>query len=166
MSEGVLNKNNVIYNSGTYQCLSHRAVWLRGPGTGGPRRGYGHSNVTSKGRFKQTEQDVSWPTRYNISGRFLCSLLALALINRIPEQWSWTEEFGGHWEEDMKCVLFFQFFLMGGFHKQMCASDVMGYRKRDVHPCHCVKALVFSLFHAPLGLNCEQLGGKSSNAFA
>ena len=46
----------------------------------------------------------------------------------------------------------------------MCASDVVGYRKRDVHPSHCVKALVFCLFHAPIGLNCEQLGRNSSSA--
>lgn len=31
MSERVLNMNNDIYNSGSYQCLSHQAVQLFGP---------------------------------------------------------------------------------------------------------------------------------------
>lgn len=31
MSERILNMNNDIYNSGSYQCLSHQAVQLFGP---------------------------------------------------------------------------------------------------------------------------------------
>ena len=33
MSERVLNMNKVIYNSGSYQCLSHQAVQLCSPFT-------------------------------------------------------------------------------------------------------------------------------------
>lgn len=39
MSERVLNMNNVIYNSGSYQCLSHQAGQLSSPSQEGSRRG-------------------------------------------------------------------------------------------------------------------------------
>lgn len=80
MSEPVLNMNNVIYNSGSYKCLSHQAVQLCSPLFGGLKERYRNSHVTLKVDPNKQHELANNVVISASAGAVSLFLLSLALV--------------------------------------------------------------------------------------